>query len=237
MDGFEFAPTTRFGLTYPFGEVTPGLAETIPVAPGIEWVRMPLPFSLKFINLWLVDDGDGWTIVDTGLPLPETKSVKLKLIDGTSDEPDPENPANFFKLNFKTYFMNLNLAQTKDKNKIEKKPKDMTIRELREDIARLKKGKIDPNPLIVEINERLNLAFSALVFVLVGAPLAMIARRREKSINIGIAVLIMVSYYPLFIGCEALGIEAQFFPQLVMWLPNIVFGAIGAIMTYKICAS
>ena len=171
------------------------------------------------------------------ITLPETKSVKLKLIDGTSDEPDPENPANFFKLNFKTYFMNLNLAQTKDKNKIEKKPKDMTIRELREDIARLKKGKIDPNPLIVEINERLNLAFSALVFVLVGAPLAMIARRREKSINIGIAVLIMVSYYPLFIGCEALGTEAQFFPQLVMWLPNIVFGAIGAIMTYKICAS
>lgn len=81
MDGFEFAPTTRFGLTYPFGDVTPALAETIPVAPGIEWVRMPLPFSLKFINLWLVDDGDGWTIVDTGLPLPETKSAWRQLLD------------------------------------------------------------------------------------------------------------------------------------------------------------
>jgi glyoxylase-like metal-dependent hydrolase (beta-lactamase superfamily II) len=89
MDGFEFAPTTRFGLTYPFGETTPGLAETIPVAPGIEWVRMPLPFSLKFINLWLVDDGDGWTIVDTGLPLPETKNAWRQLLDARVT---PEKP-------------------------------------------------------------------------------------------------------------------------------------------------
>ncbi|WP_353256723.1 MBL fold metallo-hydrolase [Hyphomonas sp.] len=81
MDGFEYAPTRRFGLDYPLGEATPGLAETITVAPGIEWVRMPLPFSLKFINLWLIDDGDSWTIVDTGLPLPETKSAWRTLLD------------------------------------------------------------------------------------------------------------------------------------------------------------
>ena len=81
MDGFEYAPTRRFGLDYPLGEATPGLDETITVAPGIEWVRMPLPFSLKFINLWLIDDGDSWTIVDTGLPLPETKSAWRTLLD------------------------------------------------------------------------------------------------------------------------------------------------------------
>lgn len=89
MDGFEYAPTTRFGLNYPFGDVTPGLGETITVAPGIEWVRMPLPFSLKFINLWLIDDGDSWTIVDTGLPLPETKSAWRKLLDARVT---PEKP-------------------------------------------------------------------------------------------------------------------------------------------------
>jgi glyoxylase-like metal-dependent hydrolase (beta-lactamase superfamily II) len=37
------------------------------VAPGVRWVRMPLPMELNHINLWLVDDGDSWTIVDTGL--------------------------------------------------------------------------------------------------------------------------------------------------------------------------
>src|SRR3990167_2373354 len=65
------------------------------------------------------------------ITLPEKNTVKLKLMDGTSDEPDPQNPTNFYKLNFKTYFMNLNPAQSQDKNKIEKKPKDMTIQELK----------------------------------------------------------------------------------------------------------
>ncbi|MBI1361075.1 MAG: MBL fold metallo-hydrolase [Alphaproteobacteria bacterium] len=35
---------------------------------------MPLPFSLKWINLWLLEDGDGWTLVDTGIQTSETKS-------------------------------------------------------------------------------------------------------------------------------------------------------------------
>ena len=37
------------------------------VADGVFWLRMPLPFSLDHVNLWILDDGDGWAIVDTGL--------------------------------------------------------------------------------------------------------------------------------------------------------------------------
>lgn len=43
-----------------------GFGETLTVAPGVAWVRMPLPFALDHINLWLLEDGDGWTVVDTG---------------------------------------------------------------------------------------------------------------------------------------------------------------------------
>lgn len=49
---------------YPFRQLEYG--ETLEVAPGIHWVRMPLPFALNHINLWLLEDGDGWTVVDTG---------------------------------------------------------------------------------------------------------------------------------------------------------------------------
>jgi lipopolysaccharide export system permease protein len=167
----------------------------------------------------------------------EKSTVKLKLVDGTSDEPDPDNPTNFYKLNFKTYFMNLNLAQSQRKGKIEKKTKEMTIKELKAEIEKLKKENIDPTPIIIEMNQKITLAFSCFVFVLIGAPLAIITRRREKSINIGIAVLIIVIYYPLLIGCEALGIQGFVPPQLAMWIPNILFGAIGAILTFRLCAS
>jgi glyoxylase-like metal-dependent hydrolase (beta-lactamase superfamily II) len=38
----------------------------VEVTPGVVWVRMPLPFALDHVNLWLLEDGDGWTLVDTG---------------------------------------------------------------------------------------------------------------------------------------------------------------------------
>jgi glyoxylase-like metal-dependent hydrolase (beta-lactamase superfamily II) len=45
------------------------------VAPGIHWLRMPLPFALDHINLWLLEDGAGWTIVDSGLDTPITMAL------------------------------------------------------------------------------------------------------------------------------------------------------------------
>jgi glyoxylase-like metal-dependent hydrolase (beta-lactamase superfamily II) len=54
----------------PIAPPPPG--ETVEVAPGVRWLRMPLPFRLDHINLWLLEDGDGWTIVDTGLFSPES---------------------------------------------------------------------------------------------------------------------------------------------------------------------
>lgn len=168
------------------------------------------------------------------IAIPEKNIVKLKLIDGTSDEPDPENPANFYKLNFKTYFMTLNLAQGQDK--IEKKPKDMTIRELNYEIEKLKKEGINPTPLVTEINTKLALAFSSFVFILLGAPLAILSRRREKSINFGITFLIVGLYYLLFIGLQGLSLQGYANPELAIWIPNIVFGITGAILTYRLCA-
>ena len=171
------------------------------------------------------------------ISIPEKNSVKLKLIDGTSDEPDPENPTNFYKLNFKTYFMNLNLSEAMDKRKLEKKAKEMNIGELKQEILKLEREGIDTSPVIIQMHQKVVLAFSILVFMLLGIPLALITRRREKSINIGIAVLIITVYYPLLIGCEALGIRGVINPHIALWIPNITLGALGAYLTFKLCAS
>lgn len=52
------------------------------VAPGVFWLRMPLPFALDHINLWLLEDGDGFTIVDTGIAREEVKSGWRSLFSG-----------------------------------------------------------------------------------------------------------------------------------------------------------
>jgi glyoxylase-like metal-dependent hydrolase (beta-lactamase superfamily II) len=64
-DGHEDTPADRSPLDYPFAE-RPVPGESLPVAPGVHWIRMPLPYALDHINLWALEDRDGWTVVDTG---------------------------------------------------------------------------------------------------------------------------------------------------------------------------
>jgi glyoxylase-like metal-dependent hydrolase (beta-lactamase superfamily II) len=52
----------------PFGEVRE-------LEPGILWVRAPLPFALDHVNLWLIDDGDAWTAIDTGYGDAATRAI------------------------------------------------------------------------------------------------------------------------------------------------------------------
>jgi len=60
-------PLEPQSIRYPLDDAMPEPGSSMEVAPGIRWVRMPLPMALNHINLWLADDGDSWTIVDTGL--------------------------------------------------------------------------------------------------------------------------------------------------------------------------
>jgi glyoxylase-like metal-dependent hydrolase (beta-lactamase superfamily II) len=75
--------STRPGrnLDYPF-EARPELGETIEIAPGVLWIRMRLPMQLNHINLWLLEDGDGWTVVDTGIRDEVTADAWKQLFAG-----------------------------------------------------------------------------------------------------------------------------------------------------------
>ena len=53
-------------LRYPW-ETPPGEAEAVEVAEGILWLRLPLPMALDHVNVYALDEGDHWTVVDTGV--------------------------------------------------------------------------------------------------------------------------------------------------------------------------
>ena len=59
-------------VTHPLAERVPQPGEAIPVAEGVWWIRMPLPYALDHINLWILADGDGFTLVDAGFGVQET---------------------------------------------------------------------------------------------------------------------------------------------------------------------
>lgn len=69
------------GLDYVW-TTPPDPATVCEVATGVLWIRMPLPFALDHINLWLLEDTDGWTIVDTGICRDEVKELWRSLFSG-----------------------------------------------------------------------------------------------------------------------------------------------------------
>lgn len=72
-------------LVYPF-EAPPPPGASLEVAPGVLWLRMPLPLQLDHINLWAIDDGaDGWALVDTGMRTEETVAAWRRLFTQATD--------------------------------------------------------------------------------------------------------------------------------------------------------
>lgn len=69
------------GLVFPWGaKAAP--TEPLQVADGVWWLRFPMPGALDHINLWLLEDGDGWTLVDTCLDVPEARARWEGLFSG-----------------------------------------------------------------------------------------------------------------------------------------------------------
>jgi glyoxylase-like metal-dependent hydrolase (beta-lactamase superfamily II) len=72
-------------LDYPFAQA-PEAGKAMEVAKGVFWIRMPLPMALDHINIWALEDGDGWTIVDTGMRTEATLEAWRALFAGATDK-------------------------------------------------------------------------------------------------------------------------------------------------------
>ena len=170
------------------------------------------------------------------IAVPEKNILKLKLVDGTSDEINPNNPNNFYKMNFHTYFMTLDFAKGNPDKTISKKPKDMSLKELWTEMLKWRKMQIYDDPLATEFHKKIAMSFSSLVFFLLGVPLGIITRRREKAANIALAFLIVGSYFILTLCVESLCKHGNLAPSSGIWIPNMLFGLVGAFLSAKLCA-
>ncbi len=169
------------------------------------------------------------------ISMPETNTIMLKLIHGVSDEPDPKDPAKLYKLNFRTYNLPLNFSNIKQLQEVSKKPKDMMIRELRDEIDRLgKEGILATYPLSAEIHNKIAIAFSSLAFLLIGIPLGITTRRNEKSISFGISLGLMTLYWLLLIGGKTLAQKGMAHPFIALQFSNFIVGGVGVFLFYRL---
>ncbi len=166
------------------------------------------------------------------LPVKNKNIIKLKLIDGSSDEPDSDNPNDFYQLKFKTYYITLDLSKTQP-SKIQKKPKDMNIKELKIKIANLKKFNVNPTELVIEVHKKVSLAFANLAFVIIALPLAIKTKKGSKLAGFAIGLIIIIFYYILLAAGSAMAGRGFLPPVIGTWLPNIVLIITGLILVVK----
>lgn len=74
--------TAPEGLRYPWDTPPAHGTEAIEVAPGVFWLRLPLPLKLDHVNVYALDEGDHWTVIDTGFASKKTKEIWEELIAG-----------------------------------------------------------------------------------------------------------------------------------------------------------
>ena len=68
-------------LIFPHAQ-PPAPGSLIEVAPGVQWFRLPLPYRLDHVNIYLIRGDDGWTVLDTGLGTDACRTVWEAVLSG-----------------------------------------------------------------------------------------------------------------------------------------------------------
>jgi lipopolysaccharide export system permease protein len=177
------------------------------------------------------------------------RRITLRLLDGAVNEADvtPANPpvtgtepaprggaasaARYRYTTFSLYDMNLAVdSPLRGAPRSEKPEKDLTLGELDAKITALAGDAHGRAPYEVEWHKRFALPFAALVFTLVGFPLAVRSHRGGRSIALIGSLVILLSYYMTLTALEGLTLRQRLPAAFTVWTPNVVFLGLGLAM-------
>ncbi|OAM92748.1 lipopolysaccharide export system permease protein [Pelosinus fermentans] len=115
----------------------------------------------------------------------------------------------------------------------QKKPDEMTIKELKQHIKILEREYVNAKKYEMELQQRLAIPVASFVFALIGTPLGLQPNRSSSSIGLGISIIIIFVYYAIMTVFTALGQGGALPVVLAAWIPNIVGIIAGALLVRK----
>ncbi len=194
-------------------------------------------------------------------PSPDDKMLGLKLHNGVSDEPNPDNPSVVYKMHFETFMLPaMNLSDNNPGEKTKRKIKDMPLNNLlltlrnmnqyREKLEAEQRGKLEGDrwdktdierniqdltrETKTEIQRKISFSFATFCFVLAGLPLAIITRRGEVIVSFTLSMGVVAVYYLFSIWGQTMSIHGILPPLIAMWLPNILVAGTAIFLMSKV---
>lgn len=159
---------------------------------------------------------------------PKSMTITLRLENGSSHVVD-NNMSYYRRMDFGTYDVLLDIESTMaDEMKAKTKSStEMTVFELASQIG--KKGLNDAvvRELAIELNKKMTVPLSCIFFGIISIPLAITAQRSVRSRGFIIGFVIVLAYYLIQIGGEALAEMGKISPAAGTWAPNFIFGMLG----------
>lgn len=172
-----------------------------------------------------------------------TNSLIPTLVHAKIEERNPDDPQDFSKSPRapsveKADEVRLPVDRFFNRSTVRVKPEWRTFSELRAEQARLeaeplssdralaKRQRIARMNLAIVLHEKINLACAVLAFALLAVPLGIKISRRETSANLGLALALVLGHYVLTVMIKWLQGHPEYHPDLLLWLPNLLFVAL-----------
>ena len=172
----------------------------------------------------------------------ENGRAMLTLYDGLAYEPAIDNPDEFRITKFQQQRLALQMMEDLKRGEFQNQtPRSMSISQLNEFVGTLQSSlQTSTNPdytrhklrfAQVEYHKKFSIPFACLALGLIGIPLGLMVRRSGKMIGFGIGLAVIVIYYLLLQAGQTAGVDDILPPMFAMWLPNIVIGVLGIMLS------
>ena len=152
---------------------------------------------------------------------PAERMITLRFSRGTIFVVDKslESSRN---ISFKTYDLNIGLQDILDALASRRKaPKEMSMGDLLRHAGELKRGDPERNEMMIEFLERISLPIGVFFMGLIGVPLGAQLRSRERSVGIGLSLVVFAFYYLCLAGTRSLCEPGVIPPEVGVWIPDI----------------
>ena len=160
----------------------------------------------------------------------QAQTIHLVLVDGAQHTTKSADPAAYEIARFKEMLIALDPQTVFPRTGPARGEREMTIPELRQNIAQLAGRNLPHHNFVIEIHKKFSIPVACLVFAILAVGLGVTNRRDGKLASFVLGIAVIFTYYVIMFGAHAMAKGALIPAWTAMWIPNIVLGAIGILL-------